>query len=70
MSDADWYTSAPPEPFARLVALVAVVADPTVTEPGLVVVHEWTPEDLDRGWKMFESLLTFWKLKNKFDPSA
>lgn len=42
----------------------------SVTEPGLVVVHEWTPEDLDRGWQMFESLLTFWKLKNKFDPSA
>lgn len=41
----------------------------SVTEPGLVVVHEWQNEDLDRGWKMFQSLLQFWKLKNKFDPS-
>ena len=41
----------------------------SVTQPGLVVVYEWPQEDLARGWNMFQSLLTFWKLKNKFDPS-
>jgi hypothetical protein len=33
---------------------------------GLVVVKEWTKEDLDRGWKMFMTLLSYWQLKNKF----
>lgn len=32
---------------------------------GLVVVKEWTAEDLDRGWKMFMNLLSFWQLKNQ-----
>lgn len=36
----------------------------SVTEPGLVKVYEWTPEDLDRGWKMFEALLTYWYAKS------
>jgi hypothetical protein len=35
-------------------------------EPGIIEVHEWTEEDLQRGWKMFESLLNYWKLSNKF----
>ena len=34
--------------------------------PGLVVIKEWGPEDLVRGWKMFRSLLDFWKLKNNY----
>ena len=33
--------------------------------PGLVVVKEWSLEDLDRGWLMFIHLLSFWQLKNK-----
>ena len=32
--------------------------------PDLVVVREWTPEDLDRGWEMFLNLLQFWQIKN------
>jgi hypothetical protein len=36
----------------------------SVTEPGLVVVKEWDQEDLDRGWKMFSSLLEFWYAKS------
>jgi len=36
----------------------------SVTEPGLVVVREWDQEDLDRGWKMFNSLLEFWYAKS------
>ena len=33
--------------------------------PGLVVVKEWSLEDIDRGWPMFSHLLSFWQLKNK-----
>lgn len=33
--------------------------------PGLVVVKEWSLEDLDSGWEMFMHLLAFWQLKNK-----
>ena len=32
--------------------------------PDLVVVREWSLEDLDRGWEMFVHLLQFWQLKN------
>ena len=32
--------------------------------PGLVVVKEWSAEDLNRGWEMFVHLLHFWQLKN------
>ena len=32
--------------------------------PDLVVVREWSAEDLDRGWGMFVHLLHFWQLKN------
>jgi hypothetical protein len=33
--------------------------------PDLVVVREWSAEDLDRGWEMFVHLLFFWQLKNQ-----
>jgi hypothetical protein len=36
------------------------------THPGLVKVVEWSEEDLEKGWEMFQSLLRFWKLKNNF----
>ena len=35
--------------------------------PGLVVVKEWSQEDLARGWEMFCHLLSFWTLKHKFN---
>ena len=35
------------------------------TVQGLCVIKEWTQDDLERGWLMFQSLLTFWQLKNK-----
>lgn len=34
-------------------------------ESDIIEVHEWTEEDLLRGWKMFENLLNYWKLSNK-----
>ena len=35
--------------------------------PGLVVVKEWSLEDLDRGWLMFCNLLSFWTLKHQYN---
>lgn len=38
----------------------------SVSYPGLIKVHEWSEAELQRGWAMFQALLTYWKLKNKF----
>jgi len=38
----------------------------SVKRPGLIKVHEWEEKDLQRGWLMFQNLLSYWKLKNKF----
>lgn len=38
----------------------------SVSHPGLVKVKEWSEDELQRGWKMFQALLSFWQLKNKF----
>jgi hypothetical protein len=38
----------------------------SVSYPGVIKVHEWSEEDLKRGWAMFQNLLNFWILKNKF----
>ena len=38
----------------------------SVTHPGLIKVVEWSEEELQKGWAMFRSLLTYWKLKNNF----
>jgi len=32
--------------------------------PGLVVIKEWEPLEITRGWQMFSKLLEFWQLKN------
>ena len=37
----------------------------SVTNPGLVVVKEWSREDLTRGWAMFYALLKYWQAKNQ-----
>jgi len=36
----------------------------SVTEPGLVVVKEWTQDELIRGWTMFDALKTYWYAKS------
>ena len=36
----------------------------SVTEPGLAVVKEWTQEELERGWAMFNALRAFWFAKS------
>lgn len=33
------------------------------THPDVVFVHEWQPDSIERGWKMFCALLNFWQLK-------
>lgn len=36
----------------------------SVTVPGLAVVKEWTQEEIERGWSMFNALRTFWYAKS------
>lgn len=38
-------------------------------EPGLIKVHEWSTEELDRGLEMFHVLLRFWQLQNNYNSS-
>lgn len=38
----------------------------SVHDEKLVKIVEWSEDDLRRGWSMFQCLLNFWKLKNKF----
>jgi hypothetical protein len=38
----------------------------SVSYPGVIKIHEWSEAELQRGWAMFQALLSFWKLKNKF----
>ena len=35
----------------------------SVTDPGLVKVIEWSEEELQRGWTMFQALLNYWQAK-------
>ena len=37
----------------------------SVTDPGLVKVIEWSEDEMQRGWIMFQSLLNYWQAKNK-----
>jgi hypothetical protein len=36
-------------------------------KPGLVHLHEWQEDELERGWKMFSGLLHYWYAKSKLD---
>jgi hypothetical protein len=42
----------------------------SVTHPGLAIVHPWDEEELQRGWKMFQALLLYWQIKNRYVPSV
>lgn len=33
-----------------------------------VHIHEWTPDDMARGWQMYVHLLGYWQAKNKYWP--
>lgn len=36
--------------------------------PGLVHIHEWNEPELDRAWKKFIALLTYWKADRNYYP--
>jgi hypothetical protein len=36
-------------------------------EDAKVVVHEWTADDVERGWQIFCLAVALWKLRNKYD---
>ncbi len=42
----------------------------TRNEPWLVRVHEWSEEELRRGWRMFEGLLQYWRAKSKWQDTV
>lgn len=37
-------------------------------KPGLVQIVEASPEEIERGWKMFHHLLRFWQEQNRYTP--
>jgi hypothetical protein len=47
----------------------AAICYVSVTTPGLAKVVEIPEEDLSRGWECFVHLLSFWKAKNRYQPS-
>jgi hypothetical protein len=42
----------------------------STTVPGLCHIHIWSEEEIQRGWKMFRSLLSYWQAKNKIEETA
>jgi uncharacterized protein Usg len=42
----------------------------STTAPGLCHIHIWSEEEIQRGWKMFRSLLSYWQAKNKIEETA
>lgn len=38
-------------------------------EDEAVKIHRWKPDEVLRGWRVFEGLLSVWKLINKYDPA-
>jgi hypothetical protein len=37
--------------------------------PGLIHIHEWDEEELDRGWEQFVALLAYWKASRGYDSA-
>lgn len=40
----------------------------SVTNPGLAVVHEWSEEELAKGWEKFQCLLSYWQIEKGYKP--
>jgi hypothetical protein len=38
----------------------------STVKPGLVILKEWTNEEIDRGWEMFSLLCKYWYLSNNY----
>lgn len=41
----------------------------STSEPGKYLIHEWSTEDKERGWLMFQQCLALWKTVNRYDPT-
>ena len=39
----------------------------SVNNPGLVHIHEWPEEELQRGWRMFQALLDYWYARTEME---
>jgi hypothetical protein len=42
----------------------------STTVPGLCHIHIWSEEEIQRGWKMFRSLLSYWQAKHKIEETV
>jgi hypothetical protein len=42
----------------------------STTVPGLCHIHIWSEEEIQRGWKMFKSLLAYWQAKHKIEETV
>ena len=36
--------------------------------PGRVIIHEWTPEEAEKGWKVFQNALEIWQITKDYYP--
>lgn len=41
----------------------------STSEPGKYLIHEWSTEDKERGWTMFQQCFALWKTLHRYDPS-
>jgi len=41
----------------------------STSEPGKYLIHEWSMEEKERGWMMFQQCLALWKTVNRYDPT-
>jgi hypothetical protein len=42
----------------------------STSEPGKYLIHEWSQEDKEQGWRLFEACFTLWKVSSRYDPLA
>ena len=40
------------------------------TEPGKIVIHEWTDEEIGLAWKKFQLLVKYWQLDKNYFPTG
>lgn len=38
------------------------------TEPGKVIIHEWSPEEVEHEWRRFQLLVKLWQLSKNYYP--
>jgi hypothetical protein len=40
----------------------------STSEPGKYLIHEWSTEDKEHGWNLFQACYELWVISNKYDP--